>query len=57
MKKNIKLTESKEITNSCGKKGCKLYVLPFAATKEAFQKFVDLCVEDQKVQEEVINEI
>ena len=45
-----------KITDSCGKKGCRIYVLPYAATKEEFQKFVDFCVEDQKLQEETILE-
>ena len=46
----------KKITNSCGKKGCQIYVLPYAATKEEFEKFVDYCVDDQKQEEKPIKE-
>lgn len=44
------------IDNSCGKKGCQIYVLPFAGTQEEFQKNVDFCVEDQTIPEEAIKE-
>lgn len=45
-----------QIENSCGKKGCHIYVLPFASTKDEFQKYVDFCVEDQTSEEEPIRE-
>lgn len=41
-----------KINNNCGKKGCKIYILPYAATKEAFKEFVKVCVEEQKMTEE-----
>lgn len=44
------------IDNSCGKKGCQIYVLPYAATKENFQKYVDECIEDQTTPEKEIKE-
>lgn len=47
----------KKIKNSCGKKGCRIYVLPQGSTKEEFVKFVKFCEEDQKVKEEFIKEI
>ena len=56
MKKINNLSENK-IEDSCGKKGCRIYVLPYSSTKEAFQKFVEECVKDQKEVEEVIKEI
>lgn len=48
----------KKIENNCGKKGCdiNLYVLPYSATKEAFDQYKKECVADQKQEEVKVKE-